>query len=78
MRYRWVAGLLAAGLLGCQVHSQPEPSPSPVPPRYRVVPLLGGLERPWGMVWLPNGDMLITERPGRLRWVQGGVLRPEP
>ncbi|NIN34935.1 MAG: PQQ-dependent sugar dehydrogenase, partial [Gammaproteobacteria bacterium] len=28
--------------------------------------------------FLPNGDMLITERPGRLRIVRNGVLDPEP
>jgi glucose/arabinose dehydrogenase len=45
---------------------------------YRVVPVLSGLVHPWGMVWLPNGDMLITERPGRLRRLRAGVLQPEP
>ncbi len=30
------------------------------------------------MAWLPNGDLLITERPGRLRLVQGGRLDPTP
>ena len=30
------------------------------------------------MAWLPDGDLLITERPGRLRLVRGGVLQPEP
>ncbi|MCS7293098.1 MAG: PQQ-dependent sugar dehydrogenase [Gloeomargarita sp. SKYBB_i_bin120] len=81
MRLRWLGWVLLLGLLGCRVHSQPEPLPvSQVQPatRYRVVSVIKGLERPWGMVWLPNGDMLITERPGRLRWVQGGKLRPEP
>jgi glucose/arabinose dehydrogenase len=37
-----------------------------------------GLEHPWGMAWLPNGDLLITERPGRLRRVSNGVLDPTP
>jgi glucose/arabinose dehydrogenase len=37
-----------------------------------------GLERPWAMAWLPNGDMLVTERPGRLRIVRKGVLDPKP
>lgn len=37
-----------------------------------------GLERPWAMAWLPDGTMLVTERPGRLRVVQGGKLRPAP
>jgi glucose/arabinose dehydrogenase len=30
------------------------------------------------MAWLPNGDMLITERAGRLRLLHGGVLDPQP
>jgi glucose/arabinose dehydrogenase len=37
-----------------------------------------GLENPWAMAWLPDGTMLVTERPGRLRVVQGGKLRAEP
>jgi glucose/arabinose dehydrogenase len=37
-----------------------------------------GLERPWAMAWLPNGDMLVTERPGRLRLIHKGVLDPKP
>jgi glucose/arabinose dehydrogenase len=35
-----------------------------------------GLERPWAMTWLPNGDMLVTERPGRLRLMHDGKLDP--
>ena len=31
---------------------------------FRAVTLLRGLEHPWSMAWLPNGDMLITEAPG--------------
>jgi glucose/arabinose dehydrogenase len=30
------------------------------------------------MAWLPGGDLLITERPGRLRLVRGGRLDPRP
>lgn len=44
----------------------------------KPVTLVEGLEHPWGMVWLPNGDLLITERSGRLRLVQGGRLDPTP
>jgi glucose/arabinose dehydrogenase len=36
------------------------------------------LEYPWSMAWLPNGDMLVVERPGRLRIVRDGVLDPSP
>ncbi len=36
------------------------------------------LERPWGMAWTPSGDLLVTERPGRLRIIRNGVLDPDP
>ena len=44
--------------------------------RFRVV-ALKGLFQPWSLAFLPNGDMLITERPGRLRIVRNGVLDPQ-
>ena len=47
-------------------------------PKIRVVPLFKGLANPWSMAWLPNGDMLITEKPGRLRVARQGTLDPEP
>jgi aldose sugar dehydrogenase len=45
---------------------------------YRVVTVVDGLEHPWSIAFLPGGDMLVTERPGRLRIVRGGELLPEP
>jgi aldose sugar dehydrogenase len=44
---------------------------------FRVTTVVEGLENPWSMAWLPNGDMLVTERPGRLRIVRDGKLLPE-
>jgi glucose/arabinose dehydrogenase len=44
--------------------------------RFRVVTLVRGLDYPWGLAFLPGGDMLITERPGRLRRVDGKTLQP--
>ena len=44
----------------------------------RVVPVASGLINPWSIAFLPNGDMLVTERPGRLRIVRDGKLDPEP
>nr|WP_245795409.1 PQQ-dependent sugar dehydrogenase [Thioalkalivibrio denitrificans] len=44
----------------------------------RVVEVTDGLEHPWSLAFLPNGDMLVTERPGRLRIVRDGQLLPDP
>jgi hypothetical protein len=35
---------------------------------------LASLEYPWGMAWLPDGRLLITEKPGRLRIFENGKL----
>ncbi|GAA0276526.1 PQQ-dependent sugar dehydrogenase [Alteraurantiacibacter aestuarii] len=37
-----------------------------------------GLDHPWGLAFLPDGGMLVTERPGRLRLIRNGVLDPTP
>src|SRR5688572_15427818 len=34
---------------------------------YEVVPVAEGLEFPWGMAFLPDGRLLVSEKPGRLR-----------
>jgi len=54
-----------SGVFGSQHHN------------YRVVTVVEGLEIPWSMTFLPDGDMLVTERPGRLRIVRNGTLLPE-
>lgn len=54
-----------------------DPNP-PVSTEVEPVTVLEGLERPWGMAWLPDGTMLITERPGRVRMVRNGVLDSAP
>src|SRR5436305_14188698 len=46
--------------------------------RIRVSVVTKGLSHPWSMAWLPNGDVLVTERAGRLRIIRNGVLDPEP
>ena len=47
--------------------------------KIKVSIVAGGLMNPWSLAWLPNGDMLITERPGRLRLLRkDGVLDPTP
>ncbi len=44
----------------------------------RIVPVVSGLDHPWSMAFLPDGRMLVTERPGRLRIVDQGRLVKGP
>jgi len=41
---------------------------------YRVETMAEGLEHPWSIAWLPDGTVLVTERPGRLRVIRDGRL----
>ena len=43
-----------------------------------VVVVTKGLDHPWGLAFLPDGTMLVTERDGRLRVIRKGVLDPDP
>jgi glucose/arabinose dehydrogenase len=45
---------------------------------YRIVTVVDALVQPWSIAFLPGGDTLITERPGRLRIVRQGKLLPQP
>jgi aldose sugar dehydrogenase len=72
---------MAAGVAGC---SDPFDAQAPdgairsEQATFRVVPVATGLEHPWGMAFLPGEDIVVTERPGRLRIVRDGELLPEP
>jgi glucose/arabinose dehydrogenase len=82
--------LLFAALL--PVRAQQQPIGVPVPPlgagpfvldtaeqhKIRVTVVTQGLEHPWSLVFLPDGSMLVTERPGRIRVIRNGVLDPKP
>src|SRR6185503_10469409 len=46
--------------------------------RIRVSVVTKGLSHPWSLAFLPDGSMLVTERPGRLRIIRDGVLDPQP
>mgnify|MGYP003630251255 FL=1 len=45
--------------------------------QFRLETVADGLEHPWGLAFLPNGSMLVTERAGRLRVIQNGKLLPQ-
>jgi glucose/arabinose dehydrogenase len=46
--------------------------------KIRVSVVTKGLEHPWSLVFLPDGSMLVAERPGRLRVIRDGKLDPRP
>lgn len=86
----WLALLLTLGACG----APPAPPPPAEPPRavvdarplpvvsekigFEVVEQVTGLEHPWSLAFLPDGAMLVTERPGRLRRIgtDGRVSAP--
>ncbi|MDH1302870.1 PQQ-dependent sugar dehydrogenase [Achromobacter sp. GD03932] len=62
--------------LALPASAQPGPEPASVPAR--VTAVVGGLIHPWAMAFLPEGGVLITERPGNLRLLRipGGLSKP--
>ena len=44
--------------------------------RVKAQLVVSGLEVPWAIAFLPGGELLVTERPGRIRLVRGGALLP--
>ncbi len=46
--------------------------------KFEVLSVAHGLNHPWSMAFLPNSDILVSERSGRLRLIQKGVLLDEP
>jgi glucose/arabinose dehydrogenase len=87
---RWIALTLVGWLV--VGHAQQQEIGLPVPPlgpgpflfdtaekvKIRVTVVTRGLSHPWAIAFLPDGAMLVTERPGRLRIVRNGVLDPAP
>lgn len=77
-------GLITALVSGCATDDGPNESaadPSIVRTAFhdfRVVEVVDGLVHPFSMAFTPEGDLLVTERPGRLRIVRNGVLLPGP
>ena len=67
-----------AGVAGAAVAATPAAVFSSEKTRFRVVTVAEGLERPWSVAFLPDGRMLVTEKPGKLRLVgrDGTVSKP--
>src|SRR4051812_28922976 len=46
--------------------------------KIKVTVVTKGLVHPWALAFAPDGSMLISERPGRLRILRNGMLDPKP
>ena len=83
-RMHGASGCLAVLMLACAgAASATTPGAYTIQPSerhaVRVTILTRGLEHPWSLAFLPDGRMLVTERPGRLRYVEAdGTLDPNP
>lgn len=80
----WPLALLAPlGIWACQTaDAQSPPDAAPTVTQgtgeMQVEVVAQGLDTPWEFEWLPDGRMLITERPGTLRVIENGELRSAP
>ena len=76
--YRTAAlALTASVLIGCGAETVAGPTSDPIQSEqatFKIELVTAGLNHPWGMAFLPNGDMLITERDGALRLFTDGAL----
>ena len=83
-----LAAVAAVGLAiqgSCAADIERGPPPQGVDDRFvaeapgvRVADWVTGLEAPWSLVFLPDGRALVSERPGRIRLIDGGALEPRP
>lgn len=76
----WLGAVIGAPA----VAAKPDPQSAQQPPapegklKLKQDVLAEGLANPWSLAFLPDGSILVTERPGRLRVIRDGALVTEP
>lgn len=84
MRLRITTGIVALAVLALIIlptraqNAPRSPTPQSTALTGRVTEVARGLDHPWGLEFLPDGRMLVTERPGRLRIVERNGKLSEP
>ena len=78
-----VLAAMTAGSVSSAAETARQAPPLPQPANvvktgYKVTEIAKGLDHPWSMAFLPDGSLLVTERPGRLRLIKGGSLMVQP
>lgn len=69
--------IFAFSLISCTQKGANAPSSqeaSKINQEFKIETLAQGLEFPWGLAFLPNGHVLVTEKAGRLRLIENGKL----
>jgi len=73
-----VAPLCIGAFLMCTPRHEPQQLTASPADDMKLEVAVSGLKMPWAIAFLPNGDMLVTERTGQLRLVQNGQLHADP
>jgi len=69
---RACSGFLVAAAVALPAYAQPEPSgPPPEAKGWRAVTVAEGIDKPWGLAWLPDGRLLVTAKKGTLHVLEG-------
>lgn len=75
-----LAVAVCATSIACSAFAEAPRSPTPAssPSPFKVTTVTEGLQNPWGLALLPDGRMLVTERPGRMRLISRDGKLSEP
>jgi len=72
------AASVALALMVCLSGVMPMAPLAAAEPEFKIVTIAEGLDDPWAIAALPSGDVLVTEKAGRLRLIRNGQLQAAP